>query len=281
MIDPSALESCVYCPKLCRDVCPVAVGSAREAATPTAMMTAPWSVAHGFLSPKEGLRAAALCTSCGACTTACKLDRPVAELLREARAEFGPAQAPAPVGEIEGEGAEVAIEAPGEPWAQLLATALGRSIARLRTPDDLGADLIDQEEVRQPHLDALRARMGTRVAIVQTHGAARVCQEAGVAVRWLADLVPIPQGRAPLAGCGDGLDQEESALPTPGCCGGAGPLLQHHPTVAEELRQEFASRAQGQALWMRDGACAARLRDAGVDVLDALAALRAAALPTP
>ena len=69
-------ETCAYCPKLCRHVCPVAVGTARESTTPTAMMTGALLALDGIVTPAEGYASAALCTSCGACTEVCLLDQP-------------------------------------------------------------------------------------------------------------------------------------------------------------------------------------------------------------
>jgi ferredoxin len=72
-------ETCAYCPKLCRHVCPVAVGTARESTTPTAMMTGALLALDGIVTPAEGYASASLCTSCGACTEVCLLDQPVRE----------------------------------------------------------------------------------------------------------------------------------------------------------------------------------------------------------
>ena len=88
MIALRDFESCAFCPKLCRHVCPVAVGSGREAATPTAMMTASWAWLNEQGTAESALASAKLCVDCGACTRACKLQRPVVELLAAVRAEL-------------------------------------------------------------------------------------------------------------------------------------------------------------------------------------------------
>lgn len=75
------LETCAWCPRLCRHVCPVAVGTGRESATPTAMMTVALQARRGEVSTELAAEAASLCLSCGACTAHCKLHVPVAERL--------------------------------------------------------------------------------------------------------------------------------------------------------------------------------------------------------
>ncbi|MEO6600605.1 MAG: hypothetical protein ABIQ16_12065, partial [Polyangiaceae bacterium] len=42
-----ALETCGYCPKLCRSTCPVSNVEAREALIPWAKMSSAWLVARG------------------------------------------------------------------------------------------------------------------------------------------------------------------------------------------------------------------------------------------
>lgn len=84
-----AYTTCAYCPRLCRHVCPVAVATGWEAATPTAMMTVPLLHLRGLLDAREATAATSLCLACGACTAHCKNGVPVAELLDAFRAELG------------------------------------------------------------------------------------------------------------------------------------------------------------------------------------------------
>ena len=74
-------ETCAWCPRLCRHVCPVAVATGREAATPTSMMTIALLAARGTVGADLARASASLCLSCGACTTHCKVHVPVAERL--------------------------------------------------------------------------------------------------------------------------------------------------------------------------------------------------------
>ncbi len=80
-----AAMDCVTCPRLCRDVCPVAVQSGRDDLVPSELMR---SVAAAFGRPglqvePERLRA---CTACGACGERCLLAVPVPAWLAAARA---------------------------------------------------------------------------------------------------------------------------------------------------------------------------------------------------
>lgn len=84
--------TCAFCPRLCRHVCPVAVATAREAAVPSAMMTAAWLALEGRLDRPDALLATRYCLGCGACTDHCKHHVPVAERL----AAFREAPPPAP-----------------------------------------------------------------------------------------------------------------------------------------------------------------------------------------
>ncbi len=74
-------ETCAWCPRLCRHVCPVAVATGREAATPTSMMTIALLAQRGSVSAELAAASASLCLSCGACTQHCKVGVPVAARL--------------------------------------------------------------------------------------------------------------------------------------------------------------------------------------------------------
>jgi Fe-S oxidoreductase len=94
-----ALETCGYCPKLCRSTCPVSNVEAREALIPWAKMSSAWLSARGD-SPAD--RDTALtswgCSGCHRCTSFCEHENPVPDTLYAARAEYHDAGlAPAPV----------------------------------------------------------------------------------------------------------------------------------------------------------------------------------------
>jgi dimethylglycine catabolism B len=83
----SALEKCVFCPKLCRSACPVSNAEPRETITPWGKMTAAWTLAHGDVSLGTAHGAPPwACTGCLACREACDHRNPVADVLLAARA---------------------------------------------------------------------------------------------------------------------------------------------------------------------------------------------------
>lgn len=92
-----ALETCTYCPKLCRTVCPVSNAEPREALTPWGKMSSAYHLARGDLATVEGTpttdletergfaKVAYACTGCGACKNACDHRNPVYDTLFRAR----------------------------------------------------------------------------------------------------------------------------------------------------------------------------------------------------
>lgn len=83
-----ALETCGYCPKLCRSTCPVSNVEAREALIPWAKMSSAWLSARGDLPPDPDTAHTAWgCSGCHRCTSFCEHKNPVADTLYAARAE--------------------------------------------------------------------------------------------------------------------------------------------------------------------------------------------------
>ncbi len=83
------LETCGYCPKLCRGTCPVSNVEAREALIPWGKMSAAWHVARAEREPDADTAATAWgCSGCHACTSFCEHDNPVANTLYAARARY-------------------------------------------------------------------------------------------------------------------------------------------------------------------------------------------------
>lgn len=82
----SALEKCVFCPKLCRSACPVSNVEPRETLTPWGKMSLAWMSAHGDV-PLDASHAAPswACTGCYACREACDHKNPTADVLLDAR----------------------------------------------------------------------------------------------------------------------------------------------------------------------------------------------------
>jgi len=82
-----ALETCGYCPKLCRQACPVSNVEAREALIPWGKMSLAWLTARGDLAnDRDGAATSWGCSGCHACTKRCEHDNPVADTLYAARA---------------------------------------------------------------------------------------------------------------------------------------------------------------------------------------------------
>ena len=81
-----SLETCTYCPKLCRDACPVSNGSGREALIPQAKMQLLNMLRRNALGWTEELTEPLFgCTGCGLCTVYCEHKVDVAAALWEGR----------------------------------------------------------------------------------------------------------------------------------------------------------------------------------------------------
>jgi Fe-S oxidoreductase len=86
------LETCVYCPKLCRSACPVSNAEPRETLTPWGKMSNASFSAHGDVPLNESFASTAwACTGCMACREACDHKNPVAPTLFDARSAFADA----------------------------------------------------------------------------------------------------------------------------------------------------------------------------------------------
>ena len=81
---PQEVLSCAICPRLCRDVYPVAVHAGRDDLVPSEKMRAVAGLMGADAAEVDGERLAA-CTDCGACTDHCLLEIPVAPWLDAAR----------------------------------------------------------------------------------------------------------------------------------------------------------------------------------------------------
>ncbi len=86
------LETCAFCPKLCRTKCPVSNAEPREALIPWGKMTATYQAALGDEPMTADAAALAwACTGCLACREACDHGNPVAQTLGDARAAYAAA----------------------------------------------------------------------------------------------------------------------------------------------------------------------------------------------
>jgi len=83
----ASLETCVFCPKLCRSACPVSNAEPRETLTPWGKMSTAYFLAQGDVPATESFAETSLaCTGCGACRAMCDHDNDVAGTLLDARA---------------------------------------------------------------------------------------------------------------------------------------------------------------------------------------------------
>ena len=219
-----ALETCGYCPKLCRSTCPVSNVEPREALIPWAKMSSAWLVARGDLPNDLDTAATGWgCSGCQACTSFCEHQNPVADTLYAARATYRDAGlAPEAVSESEhrhglrvAEAGSALGELAREPGvrsdapvallvgcaylrkARAEARAMVRSVVRLMgsvrlVPGCCGAPLLHAGD--QAGFQAARARMveatrSARTFVVGDPGCALVLREARALpfVRLVAD----------------------------------------------------------------------------------------------
>jgi Fe-S oxidoreductase len=83
----SKLETCVFCPKLCRSACPVSNAEPRETLTPWGKMSLAYFVAQGDVPATPSYAQPAwACTGCLACRESCDHRNEVSPTLFEARA---------------------------------------------------------------------------------------------------------------------------------------------------------------------------------------------------
>ena len=105
----SVVDTCALCPKLCRHVCPVAIGTGLESATPTAILTEVLLADQDEVNAPTAAEAIGLCTRCGACADFCGVDQPVVTLLDETRTRYQPRPSPWSPPVITGHAPTVAI----------------------------------------------------------------------------------------------------------------------------------------------------------------------------
>jgi dimethylglycine catabolism B len=81
------LETCVFCPKLCRSACPVSNAEPRETLTPWGKMSMAYFVAQSDVAANASFAAPSwACTGCEACRAVCDHENEVATTLFTARA---------------------------------------------------------------------------------------------------------------------------------------------------------------------------------------------------
>ncbi len=165
----SSLETCVFCPKLCRSACPVSNVEANETVTPWGKMSVAYFEARGDVPMDPGHAATAwACSGCFACRDMCKHENPVATVLVEARAEaFGRGVAPE---------AAVAVAARWPERARELTRAMDVIATQTDTDRSAGTDVAvlvgcgyarRAEKVARDAVSATRTLVGAKVRPVR------------------------------------------------------------------------------------------------------------------
>ena len=261
----AAVDTCALCPKLCRHVCPVSVGTGMESATPTAMLTEVLLADQHADSEQLAAQAMGLCTRCGACSDFCGVDQPVVDLLDQARTRHTPAPPAWTPPAIHGHTPTVAIVCGADDWTKGLAEALGQDIAVMRTHDHLGEAHRIRTDCREDTIARIATLMHGRTAITSCATCRTALEAAGVTVESVSaatSSVPaFPTWRTCHCAPGPSVDTVIR------CCGARAPLSIEHPNLADMMGREIAIRLEGQTVFVPDARCAAHLISAGAPVV--------------
>jgi dimethylglycine catabolism B len=174
----AALETCGYCPKLCRSACPVSEVEASEPLIPWGKMTMTWYAARGDLEADRDVAALPwACTGCLACRDHCAHENPVAQTLVAARAVYH-ARGLAP----EGSEAALARDVARRERLRLRASELAGSTRGARTALLVGCGYLGARSSEAG--DAVRAARGLFGAVDVLRGCCGLAaKEAGDAPR--------------------------------------------------------------------------------------------------
>ena len=252
----SAFEKCTFCPKLCRHACPVATVSGRESATPTAMMSAYWAQKKGILTKEQASAGIDFCTSCGACTLACKDDQPVATLLFEAAKNLRPVANPPDLPKIYGTGEFIIMSPDGRDWSKTLQRKIEKTVGIAFFQSWLQVDLttISRKQLTQ----MFQPWANGRTMISTTKQTTHLAKLADLHVVHLHDLV---ETNVNFLSCGSFSPVESHKIT---CCGAT---ISHKKTaLANQMAVKFGS--QFQEIYIDDSHCAKHLKTNGINVID-------------
>jgi ferredoxin len=263
-VNEAEFTTCAFCPRLCRHVCPVAVATGLEAATATAMMSAPLLQAQGVFTAADALAGTSLCLGCGACTAHCKVHVPVAARLSGFRAEAGAVSVAEALRPIDGAAVLVCVLTGPDDWSA--AWAVGRPVARLRTGDSLGHTA--WKHGASGVLAALTAHLRGREVVTGSGAVAEIAAAAGIVVHAL----PTPAAPLEFHTCYAG--------PRPGagqlaCCGRRDGFPDREPEAARLVAVENVRLLGGNPVACADEECACWLRAHGAAVVGPLEPLLA------
>lgn len=247
----NAESTCPFCPRLCRHVCPVAVATAHESATPTAIATVVRLAERGLLAAELADAALELCNGCGACTRHCGVKVDVAAFVRECRTP----PLPEPLPTLPDVGRVVRVEVdPGEGELRVVSRdALGH-----------GAVLAGQVE----HLDRVARHFAGWTVHTGSNAVAEVLAMAaarpGAQAQGLT-VVPDPlrAGGPRFSTCWEGATGADGQV---SCCGAREGFELRQPAIAAEMATEAVRRMGGRRHHCADAHCATWLRKHGGDV---------------
>ena len=248
-------STCAWCPRLCRHVCPVAVATGREAATPTAMMAVPLLAAQ-IDDPGFGVAGTSLCLGCGACSAHCKWHVPVAEHLHAWRRDQKVVVRAEVLAPIVGDAPRVALLTGARDWSTAWTARRGERLATMRSGDELGFAAWKAGD--STVLPRVMAHFERRSVLTSALAVAELLTAAGVPVQGLE----VPAGPR-FQSCYEG--------PSPGpgqlaCCGRREGFAAREPEAAQQVGV-WNARLLGDGNYIcADQGCADWLRGCGAQV---------------
>jgi NAD-dependent dihydropyrimidine dehydrogenase PreA subunit len=243
-------DICPFCPRLCRHVCPVAVASARESATPTAIVSVLRLAKAGQLDRDLAEAALYLCNGCGACARHCSVGMDVAAFVRECRSP--PAVAPLP--ELPSGGSTLRVRVgPG---------TSGGAVAL--TPDALGHAAVVAGD--RAHVARVASHFAGRRVLTDSHAVLEVLLAADKLLggRKIGVVLDVGAGTNPrFLTCWEGATGADGQL---SCCGAREGFEERNAPMAHAMAEEVVRRMGGRAHGCGDGNCSRWLREHGGSV---------------